>query len=199
MAEARRLWDLELSEKPRITTIQAALIMSYTTTNNSLDKIDTVYLDQATEMSKSLRLFGEDKYGKDTKTGKARLYTAWAVFSWQAMFNYYFFRSPHLMQPPQVPLPDSTLEPQWYGEIWMQYPSDQAPISLYLGHKLETEAGLHTIMNDIGLSIFGDSSPQSLTLERIAALKRKLNGWKGTLPEPLQPNKLVFPFHLNLQ
>ncbi|PVH99462.1 hypothetical protein DM02DRAFT_643005 [Periconia macrospinosa] len=198
LSEARRLWDLELLKKPRISTIQAALILSYISANNGLDKIGTVYLEQAIKMSKRLDLFGEEKYGKDTKIGKARIFTAWAVFSWQAVFDYYFFRPPHLEQPPRVPLPDSALDPQWYGEIWMQYPSDQTPIPLCLGHKLKTEASLHAIMNEMGLALFGEPSPPPLTLEEIATFKRRLEEWKRALPEPLQPHKLVFPHHINL-
>ncbi|KAF2655122.1 hypothetical protein K491DRAFT_693149 [Lophiostoma macrostomum CBS 122681] len=198
MAEARRLWDLEPSGKPRITTIQVALILSYTTTNNSLDKIGTMYLEQAIGMSKDLDLFGLNDHDKSTKMGKARIFTAWAVFSWQALFDYYFFRPPHLRQPPQVPLPDPRVEPQWYGEIWVQYPPNQTLDPLYLGHKLQAEAILHTIMNEIGLLSFGETPLRPLTLDEIGVLKRKLDAWMATLPEPLQPKRLVFPHHLTL-
>ena len=190
---------MELSRKSRITTIQAALILSLTATNNSLDKIGTVYLDQAIEMSRDLDLFGPNDSNKSTKMAKARVLTAWAVFSLQAAFNYFFFRSPHLEQPPQVPLPDPRAEPQWYGEIWVQYPRNQIPTPLYLGHKLQAEATLHTIMNEIGLILFGGTSARSLTLDEIVVFKRKLDEWKDTLAEPLQPRRLVFPLHLALQ
>ncbi|KAF2994990.1 hypothetical protein E8E13_004061 [Curvularia kusanoi] len=111
MAEARRLWDIEsLPGKSKITTIQAALIMSYITTNNGFDEIGAVYSKRACEMGEDLKLFGPDSHGTGTNIAKARLFTAWALFSWQAMFDYHFFRQPYFNHPPQVPLPDPQLE-----------------------------------------------------------------------------------------
>ena len=200
MAEARRLWDLEsLPGKSKITTIQAALILSYHTTNNGLDELGTIYAKRACEMSEDLELFGPDKHGRGTKMKKAHVFTAWALFSWQALSDYYFFRRPYFSQPPQVPLPDPRLEPLWYGEIWIQYPHDQTTTSLYHGFKLHSEAGLRIIMNEIGLLSFGRPSSRLFTLDEFTVLKGKLNSWKNTLPEPLQPELIVFPSHLMLQ
>lgn len=200
MAEARRLWDLEsLPGKSDITTIQAALIMSYLTTNNGLDEIGAVYSGRACEMSENLELFGTDDHGTDADMRKARLFTAWAVFSWQAMFDYYFFRQPYFSQPPQVPLPDPQLDESWYGEIWLRYPRNQTIVPSYLGLKLHSEAALHAIMNEIGLLLFKRPSPRPLNLHDVVILKGKLDHWKETLPKPLQPEMLLFPSHLMLQ
>jgi hypothetical protein len=117
MAEARKLWDIESFRTSRITTIQAALILSYTTTNNGMDEVGTMYLKQACEMGRDLLLFGPDNNREGVKMGIARAFTAWAIFSWQAMFNYSFRRPPDLENPPQVPLPDARMEPKWYGDI----------------------------------------------------------------------------------
>ncbi|RBR26067.1 uncharacterized protein FIESC28_01095 [Fusarium coffeatum] len=197
MAEARRLWDIESSKESSITTIQAALILSYTTTNNGMDEIGAFYAKRACEMGKDLDLFGPDKHGKDTRLGKARLFTAWGIFSWQALFDYSFFRPPYLEHPPQASLPNPTVEPQWYGEVWIQYPHNPTLDPLHVGCKLQTEAALHAIMNELGAVLFRKPS-RSLTLGEIAVFKQKLNDWKNTLPEPLQPKKLVFPLHLTL-
>lgn len=136
MAEARILWDMELSRKPSITTVQAALLLSFGTAINGLEKISAIYLEQAIEMSKDLELFGLDNRENKGRMRKARLFTAWTVFSFQAMFDYYYFRAPHLEQPPQIPLPDSMHDQQWYGEIWVQYPAQGTLVILHLGHNM---------------------------------------------------------------
>jgi len=105
MAEARRLWDMEsLPGKGKITTLQVALALSYNTTNNGLDEVGDKHMKRAREMSKDLSLFGPGKIDRDTAREKARLFTAWALFSGRANLGYHFFRRPCLSGPPQVPL-----------------------------------------------------------------------------------------------
>lgn len=199
-AEARRLWDAEsLAGKSKITTIQAALILSYNTTNNGLDEIGSAYTRRACEMSEDLDLFGPDRYGRGTIMEKGRVFTAWALFSWQASSDYYFFRRPYFSQPPQVSLPDPQLEPRWYGEISMQYPHDQTVIPLEFGSQIYSEAALCKIINDIGLLAFERPSSQPITFDEFAVLKNKLDHWRVTLPETLRPELVVFPSHLMLQ
>jgi hypothetical protein len=165
-----------------------------------MDEVGTMYLKRAYEMSEDLGLFGPTYDGEGTNMGKARIFTAWAIFSWQATFNFAFFRPPDLEQPPQLLLPDPEVEPQWYPEIWIQYPYDQTAYPLHLGHKMKAETALHTIMNELGSLAFGNASlSQSSAVDDIVVLKQKLDVWKESLPEPLQPKKLVFPFQLSLQ
>lgn len=194
------MWDLEQSGKSRITTIQAALVLSITAGLSSMDKLGTMYLEQAVYMAHDLGLFGPNKEEKNAKMQKARIFTAWAVFSWQAMYDYFYFRPPHLDRPPQIPLPDPTIHAQWYGEIWVIYPHTQTLTPLYLGHKFQSEAALHTIMNEIGLRSFGNQSPlQPLSPTEMIAFKEKLDAWKNELVEVLTPERLIFPLHLGLQ
>jgi hypothetical protein len=150
-------------------------------------------------MSQDLELFGPGEWGAGTKMEKARLFTAWAVFSWRAMFDYYFFRPPYFNQPPQMPLPNPRLHPYWYGEVYLQYPRDPRLMPLSIGYKFYSETALHKITNDIGLLTFGKSSAQMATLHELAAIKRKLDQWKNLLPEVFQPEKVVLPSHLMLQ
>jgi hypothetical protein len=199
MAEARRLWDLELAQKSSITTIQAALLLSFGTAINGMDQVAAVYLTQAIEMSRDLKLFGLDYDEKKGKMRKARTFTAWAVFSYQAMHNYYYFRPPLVEQPPKVTLPDPVLDRQWYGEIWVQYPASRILVPLGLAHKLHAEAELHVIMNEIGISTFDRQSVSTWTPARLDTIVRRLNSWMELLPEPLQPKNLVFPHHICLQ
>ncbi|EXL99505.1 hypothetical protein NOF04DRAFT_5099 [Fusarium oxysporum II5] len=52
-------------------------------------------------------------------------------------------------------------------------------------------------MNELGRLMFGGSS-RSFTLDEIVGIKKKLDGWKDSLPECLRPKNLVFPLHLSL-
>ncbi|SCO86144.1 uncharacterized protein FRV6_10271 [Fusarium oxysporum] len=112
MAEARRLWDIELCKGSSIPTIQAAMIISYTTTNNRTDQVGALYLDQALEMGRDLDLFC-DRDSADPDLDKARIFAAWALYSWQSLFNFSFFRLLSTRKPPLLPRPDPTLNPKW--------------------------------------------------------------------------------------
>ena len=87
--------------------------MSYNTTNNGLDEIGAIYSERACKMSEDLGLFGTNNHSAGTDMAKARLFTAWALFSWQVMFDFFFFQQPHFSQPPQIPSPDPQLDESW--------------------------------------------------------------------------------------
>lgn len=70
---------------------------------------------------------------------------------------------------------------------------------LLIGYKFYSETALHKITNDIGLLTFGKSSAQMLTLDELAAIKKKLDQWRTLLPEIFQPEKVALPSHLMLQ
>ena len=158
-----------------------------------------MFLGQAIQMSKALGLFGPETGNKDTPMSKARTFTAWAVFSWQAGFDYYFFRPPHLAQPSEAALPDPRLHPNWYGENWVQYPSSTTLDPLHNGYLLHSQSILFAIVNEMGLLFFGRTSSASLSIDEIASLKLKLDSWWASLPEALQPQHIIYPQHLTLQ
>lgn len=194
---------MELYMEPSIPTIQAALLLSFITVSNSLDAIGTAYLEHAIQMGELLRLFAPIDSMDDLEMSRARIFTAWRIFSWQALFNYYFFRPPHMHNPPQVPLPATGSDEQWYGEIWLRYPPKQGMagrtlIPLHLGHQMQAEAGLYTIMNELGHLSFEKPYSRPLTFEEIDALKCRLDAWKDALPGPLQAKALVLPQHFSL-
>ncbi|KAJ4406241.1 hypothetical protein N0V91_004693 [Didymella pomorum] len=199
LAEARRLWDLEPVEEPYITTIQAALALSQTYIINGLDKLSTFFLEQAIKMGQHMHLFDSSSNGKmkDTRMAKAGIHTAWKTFSWQAMLAYSYLRAPLLKDPPQIPLPDMELDPQWYGETWVQYPHDQNLTALCLGHHMKAEAELFTIFNELSYLCFGRPS-RSLITSEILSLKGKFDAWKAALPGTLQPGALVLPHSFSL-
>ena len=85
LAEAKRLWELELGDK-KITTIQAALVMAMTSKMDGIDKVGWLYLSQAIQMAYDLNLF-KDIEVKSMKMRTARQFTAWAVFTWQVLVS----------------------------------------------------------------------------------------------------------------
>jgi hypothetical protein len=191
---------MEPPGKSRIATLQAALILSYTTALNGLDKLGTMYLDQAVQMAQNLDLLGLSKEKRDPEIEKARIFTAWAVFSWQATYDYYYFRAPHLSRPPKIPLPDPTTHAQWYGDIWVLYPNCKTLIPLHLGRRFKSETTLHIIMNDIALQSFSNESPlQPLSHTEIIRFEERLDVWRNELAGVLIPERLIFPHHLGLQ
>ncbi|KAF4994626.1 hypothetical protein FGRMN_5671 [Fusarium graminum] len=198
MAEARRLWDIDSFKKASIPTIQAALTLSFTSANNGLSPVDAMYAKRACEMCQELDLFGPERAGEDAEMRKARVFTAWCVYSWQASFHFSFFTSPFFDKPPETPLPSAKLEPEWYGEVWIQYPHNPTLNSLHIGHKMQAELELRAIMNGIALKLFGKPSERSLSVDEIIKFKNKIDTWLSTLPEPLQPRNLIFPLHLAL-
>ncbi|KAK7973482.1 hypothetical protein PG988_007616 [Apiospora saccharicola] len=55
---------------------------------------------------------------------------------------------PLLKQPPHDPLPDPAKEAQWYGEIWLKYPSSQVLTPAYFGYGFKAKCDFRLIMND---------------------------------------------------
>lgn len=199
MAEARRLWDIESFKKPCITTLQAALTMSYITTMNGMDEIAFIYMSRACEMGHELKLFemADSSLVLDVNMAKARTYTAWATFIWQATLNYAYRRASAL-EPPHSSLPDPMVRSQWYGEVWVQYPHIQTITPVYLGHKMYAEAALLTMQSELGRRLFKDTA-SPLSVDELIAFKNKVNDWMKNLSGPLQPKKLIFPQHMSLQ
>src|SRR5690242_18117884 len=60
---------------------------------DGFDVVGTTYLEQIIQMAKGLELFGQNKEEESPATPKARIFTACALFSWQAMFD----RSLHVL------------------------------------------------------------------------------------------------------
>lgn len=79
LSECKRLWDLESPDRSRLTTVQAALVLSVAYDSNANDFIAIRYLDQAYEMAKALDLFGPARHHSSSKPYRARAITAWAV------------------------------------------------------------------------------------------------------------------------
>lgn len=199
-AEAKRLWELERPGDNRITTIQAAIVLNIVVNLNGLDRIGRSYLEQALAMAQELRLFEESQHPEEEQMRKARTVTSWALFSWQTVCSFYFFRKPYLENPPESPLPDPVASSQWYGEVWLRYPQSPTRTPSHVGSTFKARTGLRTIMNEIALDLFG--KPQihkDLLYEKVLQFKSSLDAWVNSLPDGLTPSKIVFPTQFELQ
>src|ERR1700735_653351 len=147
MAEARRLWDLEVGRN-KLTTIQAAAVMSLRHIADGTDKIGLSYIVQAVTMAEHMSLFTSNE-NEDTKSDIARAVTAWSLFSWQrfvghisaltftdyncSMCCFYMRRPPLIKNPPIVPLLSYESAHIWTGDINVEYPLAQTLTPIYLG------------------------------------------------------------------
>ena len=84
LAEARRLWDLEVGNT-QITTIQAAVALSLTHDAAGNDKVGAVYLQQAINAAHQMQLFSSTVLEPvDASMQNVRAITAWGLFGIQA-------------------------------------------------------------------------------------------------------------------
>lgn len=83
LAEAKRLWELE-ARTPRITTIQAGILLNVVYNLCGLDGIGQAYRLQAIVLANELHLF--DKTIKEDRPPMrlALAFTAWSLFNWES-------------------------------------------------------------------------------------------------------------------
>ena len=115
--------------------------------------------------------------------------------------GYYFFREPLIRDPPATPLPDPDEDPDWYGEIWLRYPLSSTLYPAHLGYTMRSISQLRVILCEIAWSgTFRDREcTRGLSYGEVMQFKKKLDSWFDCLPDPLKPNKVVFPWHLKTQ
>lgn len=83
MAEAKRLYDCEAG-RYRLTTLQAAVIISVQLMTNGQDKVAMANERQIGARITNMQLYTRPlSRVKSTKMQLARATTAWCVFSWQ--------------------------------------------------------------------------------------------------------------------
>lgn len=82
-AETRRLRELEV-DRPRLTTVQATLLLSLDHNMNGTDRIGWALMLQAVAMAHSMKLFDRLPASIDGMRRIARVHTAWQVYCWQA-------------------------------------------------------------------------------------------------------------------
>ncbi|KAL7626163.1 hypothetical protein AAE478_002933 [Parahypoxylon ruwenzoriense] len=199
LAEAKRLWEVESRKTvSSLTTIQAAIVLSIVATTTAMDRVGTSYLLQAIAMAYNLDIFSATAGTRNVSVRKARAFTAWGLFCWQAWQRFYFFMPPLIRDPPEYPLPDPILDSQWYGEIWVRYPLSQTLFPTNLGCIVKSNFDLRKLMNDIAAEIFEEGRPPKVTADKILECKSRLDVWFASLPDPLTPTKVVLPDHIKI-
>ncbi|KAJ4077892.1 hypothetical protein NW769_015238, partial [Fusarium oxysporum] len=118
LAEARRLWEIQ-DGKSSLTAIQAAIVLNIIYDCDTMDKIGRSYLLQAVAMAHDLKLFqsSSDK-AMSKKTQRARAFTAWCLYAWDAMHSFHYRLPPLFDEAPEFPLPSVHEDPSWYPEIY---------------------------------------------------------------------------------
>ncbi|KAF4497372.1 nitrate assimilation regulatory nirA [Fusarium agapanthi] len=218
LAEARRLLDLE-TRRPKITTVQAMLVMNITMNDHGVDGASYHYLLQAVSLGKLMGLFNspsenmEQNGDQDVKV--VREVTAWALFAWQGWSSYVpslnlklsfenrimssmIQELPWIKDPPQTSYPNPAQCPFWYGDIWVRYPSSREPIATKYYQTFKAYLEFWTIFNDIAGVLFSPVQVRSLYLGQAVEFYARLRSWFDGLPDDMHPGKIVLPFQLKL-
>ena len=82
MAEARRLWDLEQRQEPRITALQAAMVLNPVYNMSSMESMGLSFSGQAIALSFNLGLLEPLSPQLDERSKYVYTFTAWCLYYW---------------------------------------------------------------------------------------------------------------------
>ncbi|KAG7423301.1 Nitrogen assimilation transcription factor nirA [Fusarium oxysporum f. sp. raphani] len=201
LAEAKRLWAVEEFRERSLTTLQAALIINTIVNMFGIDKLASAYLVQAIDIARELGLFEPTTYIKHKKLRHSYDLTAWSLFHWQCTLSLQFQTAPLLRTPPHSPLPDPDLDPDWYSEIWLKYPSTSVLVPMQYRYTFKARVEFSLILNAAMLQASTNESDNQVVQSgagRMIETIEKLEAWYRTLPDPLLPSNIVFPSQLKL-
>ncbi|KAF5655412.1 NirA-like nitrate assimilation regulatory protein [Fusarium sp. NRRL 25303] len=192
LAEARRLWKLEIGNA-RLTTIQAAIILSIVHDANGSDEVGRSYLTQAVAAAHAMHLFSTPTTDSDDVEYNARAFTAWALFGLQ---GFHVFKAPLLSMPPSIQL---STQDDCYGDFGLRYPSAKGPVSINYANTFRTFSDFRVIMNDVAVVFFSgfQNTPETI-LDRIKGFCIRLDSWYRNLPPGLKATEITFPWQLKL-
>ncbi|KAG8669279.1 hypothetical protein FPOAC1_008668 [Fusarium poae] len=201
LEEARRLWILETIRDRSLTSLQAALVLNSVVNMFDMDPLSKAYLVQAIKMAQELELFEPTTYIMNKKLKNSYDLTAWSLFHWQCTLSYQFMTVPVLKAPPRNSMPSPQRDPEWFGEIWLKYPSSSVLIPLQIGTTFKARMDFAVVLNDAMLAIHQGVPEGELRLNgpmRIIEAIQKLELWQKNLPESLGPTEIVFPSQLKI-
>ena len=195
LAEARRLWEMQDGQSS-LTAIQAAIVLNIIYDCDTMDKIGRSYLLQAVAMAHDLKLFqsSSDK-AMSKKMQRARTFTAWCLFAWDAMHSFHYRLSPLFDEAPECPLPSAQDHPSWYPEIYVRYPLDNTVLSIGFGPSMKAMVDLQYIAHNVSRYYW---SGYSQPAKDPSPFRHQLDGWVRSLPEPLTFNNIISPMHLRI-
>ncbi|KAH6621622.1 hypothetical protein B0J18DRAFT_432974 [Chaetomium sp. MPI-SDFR-AT-0129] len=201
LAEAKRLWDIEvaLPGEHKLTTIHAAMSLTLRYGADGADKIGVPFMLKALEIAQEMELFTRVEMG-DTKMSLARAFTAWSIFSYHGMTYYYMQKAPILSAPPATPLPDYSSIAKLTGEVYVKYPLQPYLTPILFGLSFRAQIGLNLIMMEITQTAVDAGAPGTSppTLSQALEFYRKIEHWHRTLPTELDPGRVVMPHHLQI-
>ncbi|RKK78612.1 hypothetical protein BFJ69_g5365 [Fusarium oxysporum] len=108
---------------------------------------------------------------------------------------------PLLKAPPKTPLPDPDRDPEWFGEIWLKYPSSSTLVPLRLGLLFKAKMRFSVVLNKAMLEVEKDSTDSYLFRNgatRIIKIAERMDTWYKAMPEPLSPTQIVSPSQLKI-
>ncbi|GKU05642.1 nitrogen assimilation transcription factor nit-4 [Fusarium langsethiae] len=194
-AEAKRLWELE-SKVPRITTIQAGVVLTVFHNLCGVDEIGKPYRLQAIALAQQLGIFDTAVASRCERLQRGREYTAWALYNWESLSAFLFMFAPLIKEPPVWTLPDPSKDRYWYGETWVNYPLNHGLSSLDMGQVLRARCQFRIIMNEFCNAAYSEGSKIDLNLAH--RFRGRLESWYRDLPESLTPKRIVLPGQLQL-
>ncbi|KAF5562705.1 nitrate assimilation regulatory nirA [Fusarium napiforme] len=201
LEEARRLWIVEVTHNRSLTTLQAALVLNTIVNMFDMDPLSSAFLVRSTEIAHELGLFEPTTYIMNKKLRNSYDLTAWSLFHWQCTLSYQFMTQPLLNSPPKTPLPDPDRDPDWFGEIWLKYPSSLTLVPLKIGLVFKAKMTFSVVLNEAMLQVGRDSTDSDLRQDggkRIVEIAEMLDTWYKSMPEPLSPTKIVSPSQLKI-
>ncbi|KAF5570420.1 nitrate assimilation regulatory nirA [Fusarium phyllophilum] len=201
LEEARRLWIVEVTHNRSLTTLQAALVLNTIVNMFDMDPLSSAFLVRSIEIAHELGLFEPTTYIMNKKLRNSYDLTAWSLFHWQCTLSYQFMTQPLLKTPPKASLPDPDHDPDWYGEIWLKYPSSSTLVPLRTGLVFRAKMSFSIVLNEAMLEIQEDSTDSYLFQhggKKIIQIAKVLDTWYKAMPEPLSPTKMVSPSQLKI-
>jgi hypothetical protein len=107
---------------------------------------------------------------------------------------------PLVSDSPACPLPDPDENPGWYGESWVRYTLDESLYPLNHPNFFKAKCDFSIILNQISTSLFdGAGKDSSIIINGLRDHLKNLGNWHYFLPTCLKPEKVIYPFQLNLQ
>ncbi|GAP85971.1 putative nitrogen assimilation transcription factor nit-4 [Rosellinia necatrix] len=206
--EAKRLIvDNDEYEKPRLTTVQALVLMSVREAGCGREAKGWVYSGMSFRMAQDLGLnmnlggINGDPENLDEKEVDARRVTFWGCFLFDKCWSNYMGRLPQLPQN-SYSVPKYDVFPEEDAEGWCPYTdagfdenSKQPARTRTIGLQLST---LCEISSDLLLFFYhpnhiGRSSGKAVELKKLSELHRRLEEWHKRLPAELEPKDGQLP------